>query len=154
MPGVTERTMEIERKFLIGALPEDLGSYDSCPIVQAYVSRRPAVRIRQTGDRYILTVKGPGRLSHEEFELPLDREAYEHLMKKHDGKLIVKRRYRIPYGAHTIELDVFEEPLKLCMAEVEFGSEEEALAFEGPDWFGEEVTYDKRYSNAYMAYES
>lgn len=145
--------MEIERKFLIKKLPENMDSYPSCLITQAYISRRPSIRIRQAGEKYILTVKGPGRLSHEEFELPMEKDSYDSLMKKHDGKIIVKRRYRIPYGDHTIELDVFEAPKALCMAEVEFCSEEEALSFEGPDWFGEEVTYDTRYSNAYMAYE-
>jgi CYTH domain-containing protein len=35
-------------------------------------------------------------------------------------------------------------------AEVEFGSEEEAAAYQMPDWFLEDVTFDRRYSNAYM----
>jgi CYTH domain-containing protein len=36
------------------------------------------------------------------------------------------------------------------MAEVEFPSEDEAMAFTAPEWFGEEVTLDKRYHNSEM----
>ena len=36
------------------------------------------------------------------------------------------------------------------MAEVEFPTEEAALAFTPPDWFGEDVTDDSRYHNSNM----
>ena len=63
---------------------------------------------------------------------------------------IVKDRYEIPMGGHLIQLDVFQAPLApLVMAEVEFSSEEEAAAFCLPDWFGEEVTQNPCYTNAY-----
>ena len=37
------------------------------------------------------------------------------------------------------------------MAEVEFTSKEDANSFEKPAWFGEEVTYDRKYHNSYMS---
>ncbi|MEK7471776.1 MAG: hypothetical protein AAB624_00860 [Patescibacteria group bacterium] len=37
------------------------------------------------------------------------------------------------------------------MAEVEFNSTEEAEAFVAPDWFGADVTEDKRYGNGDIA---
>ena len=37
------------------------------------------------------------------------------------------------------------------MAEVEFASIEEANAFLPPDWFGHDVTMDRRYHNVNMA---
>ncbi len=53
--------------------------------------------------------------------------------------------------AVDLELDVFDGELSpLTVAEVEFPTVEEAEAFTPPDWFGREVTYDKRYSNANM----
>ena len=145
--------MEIERKFLVRKLPDDLERYASSRITQAYLSRRPTIRIRKKDEQYILTVKGPGKLAHEEFELSIEKAAYERLLKKCDGKVIEKRRYRIPYGKYTIELDLFTAPKELVLAEVEFESVEEALSFEGPEWFSEDVTEDPRYSNAQMAYE-
>ena len=146
------RLMEIERKFLISALP-DLSSFPYHEIEQAYLNEKPGVRIRKSDDRYILTVKGEGILSHEEYELPLSREAYLHLLEKADGRIITKRRYKIPFGSYTIELDLFSGCMDgLILAEVEFPSVEEAERFTPPDWFAADVTYDPRYRNAAMAY--
>ena len=84
----------------------------------------------------------------QEYNLPLTAEAYAHLREKADGKLITKRRYLIPFGKYTIELDLFSSPRPdLMLAEVEFSSEEEALAFKAPDWFGEDVTSSSKYHN-------
>ena len=49
--------MEIERKFLIKKLPEDLSSYAFHDIEQGYLSREPVVRIRKEDDKYYLTYK-------------------------------------------------------------------------------------------------
>ncbi len=143
--------MEIERKFLLKTIPEDLESYPSEQIEQAYLCRRPVVRVRSAGGRFTLTCKGPGKMAREEINLPLSAEAYTSLRSKAEGTVIKKRRYRIPYGKYTIELDHFESPnAGLFLAEVEFETEEEALAFIPPPWFGEDVTQDDRYHNARM----
>lgn len=147
--------MEIERKFLIKKLPEDLSSYVFHDIEQGYLSREPVVRIRKEDDKYYLTYKGKGLMAREEYNLPLTKEAYEHLRPKADGKLISKRRYLIPLEGTklTIELDVFHGDLEpLIMAEVEFESIEEADAFDMPDWFSQDVTNDRRYHNVNMVY--
>ena len=93
-------------------------------------------------------------MSREEYNLPLTAESYEHLKQKADGNIISKTRYLIPLEKDQLvaEVDVFEEPFApLVMAEVEFESEEQANAFEAPEWFGEEVTFDGRYHNSYMS---
>ncbi len=143
--------MEIERKFLLRSVPADLESYPSDEIEQAYLCRKPVVRVRRTGDRYTLTCKGKGKMVREEINLPLTREAYESLRAKAEGTVIFKRRYRIPFGAYTIELDHFMSPRDgLWLAEVEFPTEEEALSFTPPEWFGDDVTLDPAYHNANM----
>ena len=82
----------------------------------------------------------------------MKEKIYEHLKTKVDGRLIVKKRYMIPLDPYTIELDVFEGDLSpLLLAEVEFPSVEEANAFQAPDWFGEDVTYDGRYHNSRLS---
>ena len=88
-------------------------------------------------------------MSHEEANLPLTEKSYLHLLEKADGYVITKKRYEIPYGIHTIELDIFENELEgLIIAEVEFTSEEEALSFTPPEWFGDDVTGDTKYTNS------
>lgn len=148
--------MEIERKFLITDLPENLSQYPFRNIEQAYLNFKPAIRIRheQSSDRekYELTYKGSGLLSHSEYNLPLDASSYAHLLEKHDGMIIRKRRYMLPYGNYTIELDLFDGDFSgLILAEVEFPSVEEANAFVTPSWFREDVTMSGIYSNARMA---
>ena len=145
--------MEIERKFLISKLPETLETYPFHTLEQAYLCTEPVVRVRRSDDEYILTYKGNGLMTREEYNLPLTAESYEHLKAKADGNIICKRRYLIPLESGlTIELDVFEPPFQgLVLAEVEFPSEEEARAFLPPDWFGEEVTWSTEYHNSTLS---
>lgn len=147
--------MEIERKFLISKenLPKDIESYSFHLIEQAYLCMNPVIRIRRQDEQFILTYKGRGMMTREEYNLPLTEEGYLHLLKKADGILITKKRYLIPLAdGHTVELDEFYgEYQGLLMAEVEFASEEEANMFVKPDWFEKEVTFDERYHNSYMS---
>ncbi|MCR4960235.1 MAG: CYTH domain-containing protein [Lachnospiraceae bacterium] len=144
--------MEIERKFLVDKDKFDYSSYPHTELVQGYLSTNPVVRVRRDGDEYYLTYKGQGMMVREEYNLPLTRESFEHLLAKADGNIISKTRYRIPFGKYTIELDEFHEPFSpLIMAEVEFDSEEEAVAFIPPEWFGEDVTKDPAYHNSNMS---
>lgn len=154
--------MEIERKFTIKQLPEQLEQYPKKEIEQAYLCSKPTIRIRKSNDKYILTYKSRIGLdlpetvtarTCEEVELPLSKKAYEHLKEKADGTVISKTRYLIPLDStHEIELDVFHGGLEgLMFAEVEFASEEESAAFSMPDWFLEDVTFDKRYRNSFLA---
>lgn len=144
--------MEIERKFLIKQLPDNLESYPMRQLEQGYLCTAPVVRIRKDNDKYELTYKGKGSMVREEYNLPLTQAAYEHLKGKIDGRLITKKRYMIPFETYTIELDVFEGDLApLTLAEVEFSSEEEANAFVAPDWFAEEVTFSRLYHNSFLS---
>lgn len=59
--------MEIERKYLIRELPENLETYAYHDIEQAYLCTAPVVRIRRQDDRYILTYKSSGMMAHEEY---------------------------------------------------------------------------------------
>ena len=144
--------MEIERKFLVDRLPEEVSACPGTPIQQAYLCREPVVRVRRQGERRVLTCKGTGLLAREEFEQELTETVYDRLLAKAEGGRLSKVRRRVPYGAYTIEVDVFDPPLApLVLAEVEFPSEDEALAFQPPAWFGREVTYDPAYTNASLS---
>lgn len=147
--------MEIERKYLIEKekVPVDWKTVAFHVIEQAYLCTNPVVRVRRQDEAYILTYKGKGMMAREEYNLPLTKDGYEHLLKKADGICIRKKRYLIPLcDGHTVELDeFFDEYEGLWMAEVEFATEEEATSFEKPEWFGEEVTFDRNYHNSVMS---
>lgn len=147
--------MEIERKYLIKELPENLAQYPCKHIEQGYLNTDPVVRIRRTDDRYTLTYKSSGLMVREEYNLPLNAEAFRHMKEKIDGILITKRRYLIPFEKYTIELDIFEDELApLQLAEVEFETEEDANAFLPPAWFGEDVTFSTKYHNSTLSQRS
>ena len=146
--------MEIERKFTITRLPENLSSYPCRIIEQAYLNTDPVVRIRREDDSYYLTYKGKGLLAREEYNLPLNEESYYHLREKADGNIISKKRYVIPIDQTSlfVELDIFDAPFApLVIAEVEFPDKETAESFLPLDWFSQDVTNDPAYHNSNLS---
>ena len=145
--------MEIERKYLIHQLPEHIDRYPCRTLAQGYLNTDPVIRIRKDNDTFELTYKSKGFLARQEYNLPLTAKAYEHLLTKIDGRLIKKRRYMIPLDSGlTAELDIFEEDLApLMLVEVEFPTEEAALSFIPPSWFGEDVTFSGKYHNSNLS---
>ncbi len=146
--------MEIERQFLVEALPPLPEEF--AILRQGYVSLFPEIRIRQIGaDRFVLTVKRGAGLVREEWESALFREEFEHLLSRLEPGtcLIEKRRYLLPLSdGHTAELHVHDGHLSgFSYVEVEFPTESEAAAFTPPDWFGREVTEDIRFSYGTLA---
>ena len=122
--------MEIERKFLVMTPPENYESFPCHEIEQAYLCTEPVVRVRKEDDTCYLTYKSKGLLAREEYNLPLTKEAYTHLLTKADGNILTKKRYLIPVPGRedlTVEFDVFEGKFAgLMLAEIEFTSEEDA----------------------------
>lgn len=146
--------MEIERKYLIerDKLPIYYKKHPYHQIEQAYLCTEPVVRVRKSDDEYYMTYKSKGLMVREEYNLPLTKEGYEHLLSKADGYVIKKKRYLIPYESFTIELDIFEERNEgLILAEVEFETEEQADTFIPPEWFGEDVTFSSKYHNSTLS---
>ena len=147
--------MEIERKFIPKCLPDNLDSCEHHDIQQAYLNTSPVIRIRKQDEDYFLTYKGSGIMSREEYNLPLNQKSYFHLLTKADGNIITKTRYLIPlFNSLTAELDIFHDIFDgRLLVEVEFNSIEDANSFIPPEWFGEDVTYDKKYHNSNMSKE-
>jgi len=142
--------LEIERKFLvIGTAWQTLAA--GALTRQGYLSSAAerTVRVRIAGDQGFLTVKGKSRgLSRAEFEYAIPVEDAAAML---DGlcekPLIEKTRYRVPFGAHTWEVDEFHGAnAGLVVAEVELASANDEPAL--PPWVGREVSLDPRYFNA------
>ena len=174
--------VEIEKKFTVKQLPQDLEKYPFHEIEQGYLNVHPAIRVRRQDDIYYMTYKSSkvsentDNIGQTEYNMPLDKDSYEHLAAKADGNVIRKTRYLIPInedaysaeflsanpelkkaledGRIIIELDVFKAPFDgRILAEVEFPSEEAARAYNPASWFEEDVTEDPRYRNSYMSTE-
>ena len=170
--------MEIERKFLIKdlhSLPFSIEAYPHRELEQAYLCTGPVVRIRKDDEQYFLTYKSKGLMIREEYNLPLNRQAYLHLREKADGRIIQKTRYVIPLDEVTdsspsqkeshlspqfrekgvslfLELDIFKGDLApWFLAEIEFPDEETARNYQAPDWLGEDVTHLSLYHNSTLS---
>ena len=158
--------MEIERKYLVSTLPDNLEQYEHTEIEQAYLCTSPTVRVRRLGDVYILTVKEriklPSSAIHNrEEEFNLSPESYARLLSKCDSGRVSKTRYRIDlaqltglsqYDGLVAELDVFHGRHNgLLLVEVEFPNTESANNFVPPSWFGEDVSADPCYRNSFLA---
>lgn len=156
--------IETELKFLVDKIPEEI-NLENIPhtiLRQGYVvvnSDGAETRIRSfDNERFELTVKSAGTVQRTEQTIKLPKDMFEVLWAQTAGMRVEKTRYNIPYGKHTIELDIYEGPLNgLITAEVEFTGRQEdaevkALTFEPPVWFGCDVTKDRRYKNQNLAH--
>lgn len=149
--------MEIERKFLLDTLPDNLDRYKCLKMEQAYISTHPVIRIRQqindSTAKYFLTVKSTGLMTRQEYELEIDPDEYNNLLTKAEGNIITKNRYIIPLNdSLTLELDVFKDSFAgLVIGEIEFPDEECAKKYTPPAYLSEEVTFDSKFHNSSLS---
>lgn len=152
---LTRNNREIERKFLVKTLPDNLKRSRSFVIEQGYLATESAgrqVRLRKTDRAASLTFK-VGRTSHrEEREIKLTPKQFAALWPGTVGRRLRKIRYEIPWKNLLIELDIYRgRHAGLVVAEVEFPDRASCRRFQPPWWFGREVTGEKRYSNVRLA---
>lgn len=149
---------EIERKFLLKRLPPTLSSSRRYVIAQGYLSTENGarhVRVRKKGDTASLTFKAGRGDTREEREIKLSLKQFAALWPATKGRRLRKMRYEIPWKKHKIEIDIYRGRNKgLVVAEVEFPNQAACRKFVPPDWFGREVTGEKRFSNIELAKES
>ncbi|MBU1370478.1 MAG: CYTH domain-containing protein [Bacteroidetes bacterium] len=146
--------MEIERKFLVEG---NFRSFilQSIAIKQAYLCKdeQHTIRIRIAEPKAWITIKGKpeaDEISRFEWEKPLDMDEATILFERCTLGKIEKIRHLIPQGGHTFEVDEFLGNLKgLIIAEIEL--KHPAEIFERPEWLGNEVSEDIRYTNAALA---
>ena len=142
---------ETERKFLVKGEFRHLVSKE-IKIIQSYltIDSEKTIRLRIANNNAFLTVKSRPKknsITRNEWEVVINVKDAEEMMTICLPGKIVKTRYLVPSGNHTIEVDVFHEKNEgLVIAEIELTSDDEY--FEKPDWLGEEVTGLPQYYNA------
>jgi adenylate cyclase len=124
----------------------------SSALSQAYLCARPGmtIRIRVVDDaRAYLTIKGKqvgiGRPEYE-YEIPVG-DARDLLALITDGFPITKTRHELGGEWDGWVVDEFADAnVGLVVAELEVAAED--TPWQVPDWAGEDVTSDSRYTNA------
>ena len=155
MPAKKSQHREIERKFLVRKLPDNLKRFRHTAIEQAYLMVGPKglqVRLRKAGSQLSLTFKRNNGRYREEREVKLTAAQFRILWPATAKKRLSKTRYDVPFGGQVIEIDIYRGRHRgLVVAEVEFVDERSARSFQPPDWLGKDVTGNRRYSNVLLA---
>jgi len=143
---------EIERKFLLKPgtwTPEGSGKR----LTQGYLSRDPdrTVRVRIAGREAFMTVKSRRTgISRTEIEFPIPFQHARDLMSRCFQPVIDKTRHEVMHDGMLWEVDVFHgENDGLVVAEIELPAED--TSFTLPEWIGEEVSHDLRYTNSRLS---
>lgn len=157
--------LEIERRYLLSALPRLPGAPVALEIEQGYLGG-PAGgegRLRRTtraGKRTVchFTVKRGDGLVREEHEMEIEPDEFSRRWPDTVGRRLRKRRHIVPVDGHPSqvwEIDEFlDRPLVLLEIELERPTEQPDI----PPWLRavlvREVTDDPRYRNLSLATET
>lgn len=149
---------EIERKYLLRALPPEVRGARVLEIDQGYLpGTRINERIRRTREgstlTYYRTIKTGQGISRFEIEEETTQTFFEAVWPLTRGARVQKRRYLMPDGEVTWEIDEFLDREGLWLAEVELTDADHVV--DVPRWLSavmdREVTDDPRYTNHALA---
>lgn len=152
--------LEIERKFLLAATPEELMKDGRIAVTreqriwQTYlaIDETQELRVRKleetaTGEvSFTHTFKNGNGLQREEIEYEITEDIYRQIVNAFGFIPLTKTRITATWEGRTVEIDSYDQ-IQLTVLEVEFASLEEATDFEAPAWFGEDISTQKHYSN-------
>ncbi|MBN2982509.1 MULTISPECIES: CYTH domain-containing protein [Cohnella] len=153
-------SLEIERKFLLAEAPDKLAGQGAIRvrskqrIEQTYLALDEAqeIRVRRITDlttgqiAYTHTFKNGNGLSREEVEYSISEGLYSQLIAAFGFIPLTKTRLTAEWDDRIVEIDIYDQ-LELSVLEVEFATEEEAIGFAAPEWFGPDISLEKKYSN-------
>lgn len=153
-------SLEIERKFLLKEFPTQLIQEGKLNVIseqvidQTYLAihEDQELRVRKIVDKisgaatYTHTFKKGHGLIREEVEYTISEGIYDQVVNAHQLIPLIKTRTTAQWNDISIEIDHYHQ-IQLMVLEVEFNTEEEALTFIAPDWFGEDISTDRRFSN-------
>lgn len=146
-------TIEIERRFLLKDDSWRAEAGEPEMMRQGYLSvdKECTIRVRIIGRKAWLTLKGyisDTTRSEFEYEIPITHA--EQMMQTMCPFKLEKHRYKIEYRGFMFEIDeYFGDNAPLVVAELELPGE--GMPFEKPDWLGEEITSNGKFTNAYLS---
>lgn len=152
--------LEIERKYLLEQNVEQLVQQGVLSlksehrIEQTYIAmdENQELRVRRLVDlatdevSYTHTFKNGIGLAREEVEYNITAVIYEQIMDAFGYVPLTKNRITAQCDTGIVEIDIYDQ-VQFTVVEVEFESLVEANAFVAPAWFGEEISFNKKYSN-------
>ena len=146
---------EIERKFIVKKdIWENFRKPTPTFIRQGYllITDQTTIRVRYTETKGTMTIKGKQQgISRDEYEYEIPLDEAKEIFENHCPKTLSKNRYKIPVGLVVWGVDEYINDLSgLIIAEVELAHENQTIDVL-PEWIGDEVTSDIKFSNAFLA---
>ncbi|MFF2093450.1 CYTH domain-containing protein [Paenibacillus sp. NPDC058174] len=150
--------LEIERKFLLAqpldAIADKLVKRSEQRIEQTYLAldANQELRVRRITDlatgevTFTHTFKKGNGLAREEIEYSISEGIYAQVIQAFGAVPLTKNRITAEWNGIVVEIDIYNQ-IQLTVAEVEFDSVEQANAFAAPDWFGQDISTERQYSN-------
>ncbi|KPN73138.1 CYTH domain-containing protein [Neisseria sp. 74A18] len=146
-------TIEIERRFLLknDSWREEAGEPEMMRQGYLSVDKECTIRVRIVGRKAWLALKGYiSDTTRSEFEYEIPVAHAEQMMQTMCPFKLEKHRYKIEYRGFMFEIDeYFGDNAPLVVAELELPGE--GVPFEKPDWLGEEITSNGKFTNAYLS---
>jgi CYTH domain-containing protein len=142
----------------------DLIKYEGVLIKQAYIEPSQGIelakkygqkvnfevaesRVRQKGNKYLLTLKSKGMQKRKEQEISISQETFENIYSIFEFKRVEKKRLEKVIKGLTYEFDYYLNQ-KLIVVEIEIKNESELVRIIS---LGKDVTFDKNYKNVNLA---
>ena len=155
--------LEIERVFLLARAPDLPPGAVSLRIEQGYLpaprsDRELEGRLRRIERPdgvidFIHTIKRGSGLVREEVEHAIDRATFEREWPRTERQRLSKTRHEVREGDHIWQIDLFDQPEGLVLAEVELEGVDDEVAI--PPWLAphiiREVTEDAALTNRAIA---
>jgi adenylate cyclase len=158
MCGMATNDREIERKYLLRALPLEVRGARALEIDQGYLpGTRINERIRRAREgssvKYYRTIKTGQGIARFEIEEETTETFFSAVWPLTRGARVQKRRHLMPEGEVTWEIDEFLDRDGLWLAEVELRDVDQVVDI--PRWLSavmdREVTDDPGYTNHALA---
>ncbi|MEZ0299178.1 MAG: hypothetical protein ACAI35_22215 [Candidatus Methylacidiphilales bacterium] len=147
----------VERKYLVLRVPPEVERLIPSVIYQGWLSLDPhgvEICVRQSGKECTLTfLKKQGQQLKLEEEMPISRPQFDKLWLLSSGRRLTRVRYTAPVpGCDNFVVDVYQGKLGgLVTATLTFPSADACQRFHMPDWLGDDVSGDPRYTNETLA---
>ncbi|MHA0856667.1 CYTH domain-containing protein [Paenibacillus sp. CMAA1364] len=153
-------SLEIEKKYLLSSFPDTrvedgtLRIISKVRIYQTYLAMDTTqeLRVRRLENltteevSFTHTFKSGNGLVREEIEYDITQDIYEQVVQAFNAVPLTKIRVTAVWHGIVVEIDCYDQ-IDLMVVEVEFESVEAAEIFVAPDWFGEDISSQKQYSN-------
>lgn len=146
-----------ERRFLLTQIPGHVNDLRSTTIQRGYFCNKSSceILIEKRGWKHFQIIHTKKNKKRKTLTIQISRKQFKLLWEGTLDSRIFKTEITTQSTIGSIHIDAYLKDLRgLIIAKVNFPDRHSAQAFSPPDWFGAEITYDKRFYDQALATDS